>query len=280
MIPIANIVSRVPVISRWVCKNNSSTHNAGANTKLLRDNMFMLYLYQIYAWFVFVPFLAITTASLGIVATVLAILFGGKVASVMGVIWSRLNSYATPMFVKVYGKEKINKKQSYVIIANHQSHYDIFVIYGWLPVDFRWVMKIQLRSIPFLGYSCYRIGHIFIDRSNPQKAKESINAAKDRIKSGTSIMFFPEGTRSDNGTLREFKKGAFKFAIDMNLPILPITIIGTRNILPARTMMLFPGKAKLIIHDPIEIGGFTEDRMDDLIALSRQRIEEGFTKYS
>ncbi|MCX7679713.1 MAG: 1-acyl-sn-glycerol-3-phosphate acyltransferase [Spirochaetes bacterium] len=283
MIPIDHIVSRVAMLSRAMRRNKNieKSHNAKSSKKrLLRNNAVLLNVYQIYAWIVFVPFLALSTAGLGIVATVLAIAFGGKVASVMGVIWSRMNSYLTPMVVKVIGKEKIDKKQSYVIIANHQSHYDIFVIYGWLPIDFRWVMKIQLLKVPFLGYSCYKIGHIFIDRSNPQKAKESINAAKDRIKGGTSIMFFPEGTRSDDGSLREFKKGAFKFALDMNLPILPITIIGTRNILPARSMKLFPGKAMLVIHDPIEIAGYTEDRMDDLIAVARQRIEEGLLKYS
>ncbi len=281
MIRIDNIVARLPIFSRYSGGNFTTMGNESAmGKKRLRDNAILLNLYQIYTWLVFFPFLAITTTVFGIIATILAIIFGGRIASVMGVIWSRLNSYITPMFVQVIGKEKIEKKQSYVIVANHQSHYDIFVIYGWMPVDFRWVMKIQLLKVPFLGYSCYKIGHIFIDRSNPEKAKESINAAKDRIKGGTSIMFFPEGTRSNDGTLREFKKGAFKFALDMDLPILPVTIVGSRNVLPARSLKLFPGRAKLIIHDPIDITGYTEARMEELMAIARQRIEEGLQKYS
>lgn len=281
MIRIESIVSRIPFISRYTSGNQIAVgERPVAGKKRLRDNPILLNLYQIYTWLVFFPFLAVTTTVFGIIATILAIVFGGKVASVMGVIWSRLNSYITPMFVQVIGKEKIEKTQSYVIVANHQSHYDIFVIYGWMPVDFRWVMKIQLLKVPFLGYSCYKIGHVFIDRSNPEKAKETINAAKDRIKGGTSIMFFPEGTRSNDGKLREFKKGAFKFALDMNLPILPVTIVGSRNVLPARSLKLFPGRAKLIVHDPIDITGYTEDRMEELMAIARQRIEEGLQKYS
>lgn len=288
MIRIDSIVSRFPFISRRIGGNHAVKESPReeiskkpvGRKKLLRDNVFLVNLYQIYTWLVFFPFLAITTTVFGIIATVLAIVFGGKVASVMGVIWSRLNSYITPMLVTVIGREKINKNQSYVIVANHQSHYDIFVIYGWMPVDFRWVMKIQLLKVPFLGYSCYKIGHVFIDRSNPEKAKETINAAKDRIKGGTSIMFFPEGTRSNDGSLREFKKGAFKFALDMNLPILPVTIVGSRNVLPARSLKLFPGRAKLIVHDPIDITGYSEDRMEELMAIARQRIDEGLQKYS
>jgi 1-acyl-sn-glycerol-3-phosphate acyltransferase len=286
MIRIDSVVSRLPFISRYAGGTNTSDAKTStkehhvSGKKRLRDVKILLYLYQIYTWVVFFPFLAITTTVFGTIATILAIVFGGKIASVMGVIWSKLNSYVTPMFVKVIGKEKVQKNQSYVIVANHQSHYDIFVIYGWMPVDFRWVMKIQLLKVPFLGYSCYKIGHIFIDRSNSEKAKESINAAKDRIKGGTSIMFFPEGTRSNDGKLREFKKGAFKFALDMSLPILPVTIVGSRNVLPARTLLLFPGRAKLVVHDPIDTTGYTEDRMDELIAIARQRIEEGLQKYS
>ncbi len=248
--------------------------------KLLRENRVLLGIYQVYTWLVFIPFLALTTAFLGIIASVLAILFGGKAGSIMGIIWSKLNSYITPMFVSVIGKEKISAGQSYVIVANHQSQFDIFVIYGWMPIDFRWVMKIQLLKVPFLGYGCYRIGHIFIDRSHPDRAKASINEAKDRIKGGTSIMFFPEGTRSLDGNIIEFKKGAFKFALDMGLPMLPVTIVGTRNVLPAKSMKLFPGRAKLIIHDPIDIGGYSDENIQELMAAARRSIEQGLHQYS
>jgi len=230
--------------------------------------------YQIYKYMFFFPLLALSTALLGSLAVITAITTGPKIGSLMGVIWARFNSLITPMSVVVSGKKNINKKQSYIVVANHQSQYDIFVIYGWLPVDFKWVMKKQLRSIPFLGYACYKIGHIYIDRSNPMAAIDSINSAKEKIKEGTSIMFFPEGHRSENGNLQEFKKGAFKFAIDMQLPVLPVTIIGTGEILPSNTTKLFPGHAKLIINEPINIENYNDSNIDELITKTRKSIQK------
>ena len=94
------------------------------------------------------------------------------------------------------------------------------------------------------------------------------------------MLFRSEGTRSDDGQLIEFKKGAFKFAMDMGLTVLPVTIVGTRNILPARSMKLFPGYARLVIHDPIDIRGYTEENMDELVRTARYRIDQGLRQYS
>lgn len=246
----------------------------------MRNNIFLFKLYQVYKVIIFYPFLAITTAGLGSIATLLAILIHPKIASICGIIWSRLNAYITPMFVSVVGREKVNPKQSYIIVANHQSQYDIFLLYGWLPMDFKWVMKVQLRQVPFLGYSCYKIGHVFIDRSNSEAAVASINEAKKRIINGTSIVFFPEGHRSEDGKLIPFKKGAFKFALDMDLPILPVTIIGTRDVLPSNTTALFPGKAKMVFHDPIDISGYSEETIEDLMEEARKSIQKGLDEHT
>ena len=97
----------------------------------------------------------------------------------------------TPVFVGAVGKENIAAGQSYVIVANHQSIYDIVVLYGWLGVDFRWIMKKELRKVPGLGIACEKIGHIFIDRSHSKKAMESLNEAKGKLRNGTSLIFFP-----------------------------------------------------------------------------------------
>ena len=150
---------------------------------------YLLWPYQIYSWLIFVPYVAISTLFFGVLAVTSAFLIGPKTASFIGgVIWSRLIGYATPIFVTVTGRNHVEKLQSYVIIANHQSHYDIPLLYGWLGIDFKWVMKKELRSIPGLGIGAERVGHIFIDRANSQKAVESIRAAKDKIKDGTSVV--------------------------------------------------------------------------------------------
>ncbi|MBN1474516.1 MAG: 1-acyl-sn-glycerol-3-phosphate acyltransferase [Syntrophaceae bacterium] len=236
-------------------------------------------IYQPYKWLIFCPFLAISTIFFGSLTILMAVLANPRVTSfVCGTIWARFNGYLTPMLVNVKGRENVVNTQSYVIVANHQSQYDIFVIYGWLGIDFKWVMKQELRKVPGIGIGCEKVGHIFIDRSNHEKALASLQAAREKIVNGTSVIFFPEGTRSKDGSLGEFKKGAFKMAIDLKLPILPITIIGTNKILPANSMDLFPGKARMIIHKPIDTAGYTDANLDELVRLTHRVVESGLVE--
>lgn len=236
-------------------------------------------LYQPYKWFIFVPYLSVSTIFFGFLTVFLAAITNPRITSfICGTVWARLNGYLTPMLVNVMGRNNILTTQSYVIVANHQSQYDIFVLYGWLGVDFKWVMKQELRKIPGIGIGCEKVGHIFIDRSNHEKAIASLHAAKEKIVNGTSVIFFPEGTRSKDGSLRTFKKGAFKMAIDLELPILPITIIGTKEILPSNTTDLFPGKVLMMIHKPIDTTGYTDANLDELMDLTHRVIESGFVE--
>lgn len=230
-------------------------------------------LYQPYKWLFFFPFIFINTLIFGVIAVLVSALINQRIGSYFGgVIWSRVNGYLTPMFVKVTGKEYINPKQSYVIISNHQSIYDIFLVYGWLGIDIKWVMKKELAKIPGVGFGSKKVGHIFLDRSNSRVALESLNDAKKKLVDGTSVVIFPEGTRSVDGQIQNFKKGAFKLALDLGLPILPITIIGTKDILPTGTVNLKPGCAQMIIHKPIDIQQYNEDQMKEIIQVARDII--------
>lgn len=238
-----------------------------------RKKTFIFYLYSIYTWIVFVPLISLLTLFFGSLATVLALILNPRIASFIGgAIWARLLAYLTPITVKVSGKSFVDKKQSYVIISNHQSYYDVLVLYGWLGLDFRWVMKQELRKVPGLGIGCKTIGHVFIDRSHPDKAKASIRAASKTIKDGTSVLFFPEGTRTLTGKIGKFKKGAFHFAIELGLPILPVTIIGTKDVLPAHSSALFPGKTQLIFHKPIETTSYSKENMQNLMDIAKESI--------
>jgi 1-acyl-sn-glycerol-3-phosphate acyltransferase len=242
-------------------------------------NKILRILYQPYKWLIFAPYLAVSTLFFGSLTVVLAVVTNPRITSfICGTIWARLNGYLTPIRVKVTGRENIDQTQSYVIVANHQSQYDIFVLYGWLGIDFKWVMKQELRKVPGIGIGCEKVGHIFIDRSNHEKALASLRAAKEKIVNGTSVIFFPEGTRSRDGSLGVFKKGAFKMAVDLRLPILPITIVGTRDILPTDSVDLFPGRARMIIHKPIDTGGYKDDNLDELVDRARGIIGSGLWK--
>jgi 1-acyl-sn-glycerol-3-phosphate acyltransferase len=230
-------------------------------------------LYQPYKLLVFVPLLMLSTAFFGgLVLVLLMILDARRVSFVCGVGWARLNAWLTPMLVRVSGRENIDPKQSYVVVSNHQSHYDVLVLYGWLGVDFKWVMKQELRKVPGLGAACEALGHIFIDRSSRNAAVATIEAAKNRITGGTSVVFFPEGTRSRDGQLGAFKKGAFRMACDLGVPILPVTILGTRTILPPETKDLFPGRARMIIHPPVPVDDSDDEDLTALIERVRTVI--------
>jgi 1-acyl-sn-glycerol-3-phosphate acyltransferase len=234
---------------------------------------FLRLLYQPYKWLIVIPGSMLSTFVWGSLAIVLSVLINPSVASIIsGTAWARTNIWLTPVLVRVRGREHIQKGQSYVVVSNHQSQYDIFVLYGWLGLDFKWVMKQELRQFPVLGKACASLGHIFIDRSDRTAAIESINAAKQKIQNGTSVIFFPEGTRSKTGQVGTFKKGAFKMALDLGIPLLPITIAGTRDILPTGTLDIFPGKADLIIHPPVPVEGYTEENLNELILVVRDII--------
>lgn len=189
--------------------------------------------------------------------------------------WARFNSFMIPMRVTVGGRENIVKGRSYVIVSNHQSLIDSILLVGWLKTDIKWVMKKELRKVPVFGYAAEKGGQIIIDRSNPKAAYESLRRADEKIAGGTSIVILPEGTRSRTGQLGEFKKGAFWLSLNLGIPILPVSIINTRNILPPDTLDLFPGRAVLKIHQPVDVGQYDEVSMERLISDVRHIVQTG-----
>jgi len=231
------------------------------------------FLYQSYKWVIYAPILGLTTLIASLCGPVLCFLVSQRFSSKWcGTIWGRLNVYAVPAWVKVFGKANLDKSRSYVIVANHQSLFDILVIYGWIGIDVRWVMKKELRKIPLMGFCCEKLGHIIVDRADTQAALTAINAAKEKITGGTSVIFFPEGTRSRDGQLGVFKKGAFRFALDLGLPILPVILSGTQKILPPDSMDLQPGCAHMRFLPAIETGNYSADQLPELMARVQNAI--------
>ncbi len=233
-------------------------------------------LYQPYKWLLYFPLMGIVTVVGAFAAVVLSVVVSPRAGSrIAGTAWARAIGYITPITVSVSGRERIDPKKSYVIVCNHLSHYDIMVLYGWLGMDIKWIMKKELRKIPALGFACEKVGHIFIDRSNRKAAIASIDAAKARLKGGSSIIFFPEGTRSCDGKLGQFKKGAFRMALDLGWPLLPVSISGTRAVLPSGTIDLMPGRVRLSVHEPISIEGLDESGLAELGQRAREVIASG-----
>lgn len=218
-----------------------------------RANPVLYFLYQIYKWLVYGPILAVTT-SVGAFIVVLICRFNPRLASrVIARNWARLNTYTVPANIEVVGRENFQPDVSYVVVANHISQFDILALYGWLNLDLKWVMKEELRKAPFLGFAAAALGHVFINRRNPTAAIERLNQIKDELQPGASPIIFPEGTRRNAGSLGQFKRGAFIMAKNLNLPILPVTLVGTDKIVPPGSLDLFPGKASIHVHPPIDV---------------------------
>jgi 1-acyl-sn-glycerol-3-phosphate acyltransferase len=228
-------------------------------------------LYKPYAVLVFTPFLAVSTLFWGTMAWAIA-RFHPHLAFHCGTAWAWCLCRANFTPVTVEGREHVAPDQSYIIMANHQSHFDALAFYGHWGRQFRWVMKQELRKVPGLGPACEAIGHIYIDRSDHEKAIASLKAASDRLEPGVSVLFFPEGSRTRDGQLGEFKKGGFVMAQQTGLPILPVTITGSRQILPSKSLTLLPGRIRITVHAPIETSSYGPDDRERLMQDVRATI--------
>lgn len=229
----------------------------------------------IYKWIVVAPFLGLSTLLLGPIIIMMSFLGAGDFCSkVLAKAWARINAMVAMIRIEIVGKEHIKPGQSYIIVVNHQSLTDIYALYGYLEMEVKWVMKKELRSVPIFGQCASSMGHIIIDRSNTKAALQTINEARERVHDGMSVIFFPEGTRSNRGELRKFKKGAFRFALELGLPILPIALHGSANILPTNTIDLMPGKVKLEYCEPISTEGLDITSATELGNRARESIFE------
>lgn len=231
------------------------------------------WLYQPYKWIVVIPIFGVETI-LCVVLTCLGVVFSTRLGNCFAILWAKIMQWVTPMHVTVVGRENVVPGQSYVITCNHQSAYDIMAIYGSLGIDFKWVMKKELRKAPLLGYACYRLKHIFIDRSSKMASYRSIENAKKILTGGTSVVIFPEGTRSGSSNLGTFKHGAFKMAQSLELPILPVTIRDTYKVMSGGLSTLMPHHVQLIIHKPINTADY-DGHQDELVTATREAILAG-----
>ena len=155
--------------------------------------------------------------------------------------------------VKVEGRENLDSKQSYVFVSNHQGAFDIFLIYGFLGRNFKWMMKKGIGKIPLIGTACKYAHHIFVDKSGPSKIRATYDKARSILKEGMSLVVFPEGARTFTGHMGVFRRGAFMLADDLQLPVVPLTINGSFDVKPRikDKYWIFWHPLKLTIHKPI-----------------------------
>jgi 1-acyl-sn-glycerol-3-phosphate acyltransferase len=164
--------------------------------------------------------------------------------------WSWLILATTGVDVRVTGLERVKPGETYVFISNHQSIYDIPVIFASLPFQLRIIAKESLGRFPFLGWHLIRAGHLLVDRRNPDRSG-ILNRWRRLVSDRLSLIIFPEGTRSADGRVGHFKAGSFLLALEAGLTIVPVTVCGTTHIMKKGRLMTCPGHVTLQVHEPI-----------------------------
>lgn len=189
--------------------------------------------------------------------------------------WSRRLVREAAIELVIRGREHIPETgETFVLMSNHQSHFDIPVLFQAFPGCMRMVAKTELYRIPIFGGAVRAAEFIEVDRKNKERARQSIELAKQRFKSGINVWIAPEGTRSETGLVGPFKKGGFVLALDTGARILPITLDGTRFVLPPHTRRVHPGKRVTVqFHPPIDAASYGFERRDELVADVRKTIE-------
>jgi 1-acyl-sn-glycerol-3-phosphate acyltransferase len=214
----------------------------------------MKYLYYLYQLVVGLPVLVVTT-----IVTAFEVAIGCAIGNghfwgyYPGRWWGKIIIRSLLLPVKVEGREHLEKGQSYVFVANHQGAFDIFLVYGYLGRNFKWMMKHQLKKIPFVGFACERSHQIFVDKRGPSKIRKTYDDARTILKQGYSVTVFPEGARTFTGHMGFFRKGAFALADELQLPVVPLTINGSFDVLPRMKGFSFVNwhPLSLTIHQPI-----------------------------
>jgi len=198
----------------------------------------------------------------------------GNLQLLLGRLWSRIILLITGVRVNVKGLENLKPDLPCIFAANHQSLYDIPVLMGNLPVQFRFIAKESLFKIPVFGWSMRLMKFISLDRGSREDALKRIREAIQRIKCGTSVLIFPEGTRSPDGKLLPFRKGAFLLANKTRSPIIPIVVKGTKDILPKGKLSLRSGSVELTICPPIFPDDYKESGKDALSERVHQELQK------
>lgn len=237
----------------------------------------MRFLYIVYQIFIGLPIFLVLTLLTALTTMVGCWLGDGHFWGYYpGKIWSQLTCLVFLIPVKVEGRENLDCKTSYVFLANHQGAFDIFLIYGFLGRNFKWMMKQSLRKIPLVGKACASAGFIFVDRSSPRMIYKTIKHAEKVLTGGTSLMVFPEGRRTFTGRMNEFKKGAFFIADQLQLPVVPMTINGSFDVLPRTGKLLSRHPLTLTIHKPIyPLGKKGPENLEMLMTESYKSISDG-----
>jgi 1-acyl-sn-glycerol-3-phosphate acyltransferase len=221
-----------------------------------------------------IPAITVYTIALGTVSLFSTVFdrtgdFGHRCARA----WARLILRTTGVRAHVSGLELLDERRSYVLASNHQSIYDIPILFALLPLQLRIVAKASLGRVPFLGWHLQRTGHLLVNRRNP--GADIVAKMRRLVSEAHSLIVFPEGTRSVDGSVGRFKKGTFVVAIDAQLPVVPVSVAGSRHVMRKGRLMVCPGEVRLTIHAPVATIGVSRDEVNDFAERVRDVVRSG-----
>lgn len=217
-------------------------------------------------YWTFVAVMAIAMFPVAVLVWILTLPFDRRLRALhlLTCFWASLYTWCSPVWrVKVRGREKIDPRRTYVMVSNHLSLVDIFVLFR-LFVHYKWVSKIENFKLPFIGWNMYLNRYVALRRGDKTSVLAMFEACERALGSGSSIMMFPEGTRSRTGQLKAFKPGAFEIALKTGMPVLPIALQGTFDALPAKGFTVRPARITVTVLDPIEPATFAGDTPEAL----------------
>ncbi len=232
----------------------------------------IVYLRSIWAWLVGIVSLMFYS-SLSVIAALSD--KSGDSSHLISGKWSRAVLWGSGIKVDIKGLEHLDPKKAQVIISNHQGNFDIWILMAHLPVQFRWLLKQELFKIPFLGPAMRASQYIAVDRKHPRK--RDIILALKRLKCGKSLMVFPEGTRSEDGKVGEFKRGAFMLAYKSGAPIVPVSIKGSYDIMKKGCWLFHPRRITMVIQPPVAVNNLDKEAQKELPAKIRQSIMDSMS---
>jgi 1-acyl-sn-glycerol-3-phosphate acyltransferase len=187
--------------------------------------------------------------------------------------WARMVLWVSRVKIVTRGCEEVDERVPRIYMTNHQSYFDILGLLAYLPVDFKFLMKQELMRIPLFGFAMKRAGYIGIERNDPRKAVKSMQNAAERIRKGASVLIFPEGTRSKDGRLQEFKRGGFKLALKSQCDIVPVVIEGSCRIMPKGSFTIQKGQFGLTIGEVIRVADYGAKDIEKLMSRVREVME-------
>ena len=190
----------------------------------------------------------------------------------IGCLWAKLLLYISGVKIEIIGAENIVFGKPHIIMANHQSDFDILICMAGIPMDFIWTAKKELFRIPVFGKAMRMSGFVEIDRHDHEKAIKNLDQAAEKLRAGISVAAFPEGTRSRDGRLLPFKQGMFYLAIQTGIPIVPISIIGSGKIMSKKSWQVNRGEIIMVIDKPVDVSGYTIETRSPLMEKVRDVI--------